>query len=131
MENWLSSRFLRQQRLNQTDLGQLRRARQFDINNYERVVNDLTGRLTSSQSQRLAVAQGLGLQTQGLIIGGQRDGRPAPDIAREQRQQQQQQIQESANQAVTKGQSISRAGARLANKNRTGVPFGAEPLEGY
>lgn len=56
----------------------LRRVRTFDYNNFERVVNDVTRRVTSSPSQQLAIARALGLNTQGLVIGGVRDASPVP-----------------------------------------------------
>lgn len=59
----------------QTNYGQLRSARMFDYNNYEYLLNSVSGRLTSDKSQRIAVAQSFGGQTEGLIVGGRRDSR--------------------------------------------------------
>lgn len=73
--NWIADKVRRQQRQNNVNLGQLRASRRFDRNNYENVINNVTERVTSDPSQRLAVTRGLGLtSTQNLIIGGQRDG---------------------------------------------------------
>lgn len=71
--NWLVEKLLGGQQRNRLDLGQLRAERRFDPNNQEAMVNDLTSRLSTSPSQRLAIARSLHLASQGLIVGGQRD----------------------------------------------------------
>jgi hypothetical protein len=73
--NRLADRLLERQEEIRPRLGRIRYARRFDPNNLERAINDITGRVTSSASQRLAVAQGAGFDTGGLIVGGQRDNR--------------------------------------------------------
>jgi hypothetical protein len=78
--NWLADKLQQRQSEQSFDLGALRAARRFDPNNYERAINDLTGRVTSNASQRLAVAQGAGFNTRGLIIGGRRDTRDTRTI---------------------------------------------------
>lgn len=75
-QNWLAQKLLEQAAKGKVDLGALRAARRIDPNNEEYKINRLTGGVTSHASQRLAVAKGLGLNTQGLIIGGQRDTAP-------------------------------------------------------
>lgn len=77
--NWLAEKLSRGQArvtLGQArvTLGQVRAVRRFDPNNYERILNDLTGRVTNSQSQRLQTAIGIGRIPSGLLVGGQVSG---------------------------------------------------------
>lgn len=73
--NWLKDKLVqRGLATTQISLGQLRSIRRFSVNNYERALNDLTGRVTSGASQQLATAQGLGAGTRGLLVGGQVGG---------------------------------------------------------
>lgn len=70
--NWLGEKLTNRKQQTEFSIADIRASRRFDPNNYERVVNDVTNRVTSNRSQNLAVSNSLGLETRGLIIGGQR-----------------------------------------------------------
>lgn len=74
--NWIADRLLAKIQSQRPNLGELRRIRGIDINNYERKLNDFAARVSSDKSQRLAIVKSLGLPTAGLIVGGQRDEGP-------------------------------------------------------
>lgn len=76
-QNFIADKFQQRHAASQSHLGQLRASRRFDPNNRERAVNDLTGRLTTSAAQRQAVADALGINTRGLVIGGRRNDGPS------------------------------------------------------